>query len=165
MKKYRKHYYVKGMNTKYLTPLLCSPRMVRAPHSARSQELDLPGTMKEWRKDRDTENLGSVGLDSLMNTPQSPRLNMFIIYDWAGKQNYRIQLNEETGLSVSAETVRRDTVFRGKKPWWALSAYTVDRPEVGFASPMSLTWRKLWTPMDCSRYLRPGHGPALVNNA
>lgn len=99
MKKYRKHYYVKGMNTKYLTPLVCSPRMVRAPHSAVPQELDLPGTMKEWRKDRDTENLGSVGLDSLMKTPQSPRLNMFIIYDWAGKQSYCIQLNEETGLS------------------------------------------------------------------
>lgn len=76
-----------------------------------------------------------------------------IAYSWMRRQAYLI----------SAWTVRRDTVFRGKKPWWALSAYTVDRPEVGFASPMSLTWRKLWTPMVSSRYLRPGHGPALVN--
>lgn len=100
MKKYRKHYYVKGMNTKYLTPLVCSPRMVQAPHSTSSQEPVLPGAMKEWRKDRDTENLGSVGHDSLVKTPQSPRLNIiYIIYNWAGRQSYCTQLAEEAGLS------------------------------------------------------------------
>lgn len=145
MKKYRKHYYVKGMNTKYLTPLVCSPRMVQAPHSTSSQEPVLPGAMKEWRKDRDTENLGSVGHDSLVKTPQSPRLNIiYIIYNWAGRQSYCTQLAEEAGLSNLCRNSQQSSEGQ-KKPWWVLSAYTVNiHTQTCFTIPRSLTWRKLW---------------------
>lgn len=114
MKKYRKHYYVKGMNTKYLTPLVCSPRMVRAPRSARPQELDLPGTMKEWRTETQKiwNQLGLMLSWRLLRVPDLTcslytieQESRAIAYSWMRRQAYLIP----------AGTVSRDAVFRGKK--------------------------------------------------
>lgn len=152
MKKYRKHYYVKGMNTKYLTPLVCSPRMVPAPHSARPQELDLPRTIKEWRTE--TQKIwDQLGLMLWWRPLRVPDLtcslytieqgSRAIAYSWMRRQAYL----------TPAGTLSRDTVFRGKKTM--VGIVCIHRPEVGFTIPMSLTWRRLWTPRESSRYLHP----------